>query len=292
MRDLDQLQRWIQQVIMHQGGARQGVASDGARQVIDVSPAKVEKVVRRSQALTALERLDIYNRAYFSRLVECLREEFPGLLHALGEETFAAFAIDYLQRYPSRSYTLNHLGLNFPRYLAETRPEADNSKKRAASWPDFLIDLATLELTYNEVFDGPGVEGQPLLDAGQLQAIPPERWPEARLVPVCCLRLLELRYPVHKYVKAVRKEKAPGFPGPRRTRLAVTRRSYVIRRHDLSRLQYILLEALVTGQTVGEAIRRTAETVGPRLDELADRLRDWFYAWTAEGFFQAALLPA
>ena len=123
MHDVDQLQRWMQTVIMNLGGAQQGVASEEARQLIGVGPEDAEQVVTRSQALTALERLDIYNRAYFARLLECLREEFPTLLHALGEEAFDDFAIAYLHRYPSRSYTLNQLGVNFPRYLAETRPE-------------------------------------------------------------------------------------------------------------------------------------------------------------------------
>jgi hypothetical protein len=58
---------------------------------------------------------------------------------------------------------------------------------------DFLIDLATLELTFNEVFDGPGVEGESLLDGDRLLTITPERLLEARLVGVPCLRLLALR---------------------------------------------------------------------------------------------------
>jgi hypothetical protein len=292
MHDVNQLQRWMQAVIMNLGGSHQGIASDQARQVIAVAPEEVEKVVTRSKALTALERLDIYNRAYFSRLVDCLHEEFPTLRHALGEETFDEFAIDYLEKYPSRSYTLNQLGTNFPRYLAQSRPEQGKGKKSRASWPDFLIDLATLELTYNEVFDGPGVEGQRLLDVDQLQAIALERWPEVRLIPVCCLRLLVLRYPVHKYLKAVRQEKDPAFPKPRSTLLAVTRRRYVIRRYELTRRQYVLLEALLAGQPVSEAIRRAAEAAGPKVDTLVGRLHDWFRAWTAEGFFQTVQLPA
>jgi hypothetical protein len=287
MRNLDQLQRWMQTVIMNLGGAHHGVASSEARELIDVSPEDVEKVVTRSQALTGLERLEIYNRAYFSRLVECLHEEFPVLLHALGEETFDAFAIDYLQKFPSRSYTLNHLGINFPRYLAQSRP---GEKAPGASWPDFLIDLATLELTYNEIFDGPGVEGKPLLDLNQLLTIPPERWPEARLLPVCCLRLQRLRYPVHKYFYAVRKGKNPAYPKPRATLLAITRRRYVLRRFELSRLQYVLLEALMGGEAVGAAIRRTAEAAGAGAGNLASSLREWFQLWTAEGFFQAVEL--
>jgi hypothetical protein len=290
MQDLRQIQNWMQTVIMHLHGVDAGAASDEARQFIDVGPQQVERVIRRSRALTARERLDIYHRAYYARLVECLREEFPVLRHALGDETFDGFALAYLQKYPSRSYTLNLLGANFPRYLAGSRP-ADEKDEAGIGWPDFLIDLATLEWTYSEVFDGPGVEGQQLVGPEQLQALSAERWPEARLVPVPCLRLLALRYPVQRYYRAVRQEKDPTYPKPARTFLAITRRQFVVRRYELTRLQHVLLSALVAGELVGEAIQHTATAAGPRLHVLASRLQEWFRNWTAEGFFQSIQLP-
>jgi hypothetical protein len=287
MHDLDQIQRWMQAVLMHPGGAEAGAASEAAREAIDGPPEEAERVVTRSRALSGLERLAIYNRAYYARLLECLRESFPVLFHALGEDAFGSFALDYLQKYPSRSYTLNDLGANFPRYLRESRP----ADEPGPSWPDFVIDLATLEWTYNEVFDGPGVEGHLLLRPDRLRAIPPERWPDARLVPVPCLRLLHLSYPVHGYYTAVRRRKEPEFPEPAATFLAVTRRRYVIRRHELSRPQFVLLEALLRGQSVGEAIGLAGEAAGDDVDQFAADLAEWFREWTAEGFFQTVELP-
>jgi hypothetical protein len=201
MHDLAQIQRWMQAVLMHPAGAAEGIASAEARQAIDLPLDQAERVVTRSRSLSGLERLAIYGRAYYARLLDCLRESYPVLFHALGEDAFGAFALDYLQKYPSRSYTLNDLGASFPRYLRESRP----ADEPGPSWPDFIIDLAALEWTYNEVFDGPGAEGQRLLGAEQLRSVPPERWPEARLVPVPCLRVLALRYPVHTYYTAVRR---------------------------------------------------------------------------------------
>src|SRR5581483_6380291 len=122
MRELNRNQRWMQTVIMHPEGVAEGVASAPARECLDIGPEQVEQVVTPSRTLTALDRLSIYGNAYYARLLECLREEFPVLVHALGEELFDAFTVGYLQKYPSRSYTLNDLATNFPRYLAETRP--------------------------------------------------------------------------------------------------------------------------------------------------------------------------
>jgi hypothetical protein len=289
--ELAQIQRWMQAVIMHPVGIAEGLASIEARQHLDVRLEDAETVITRSAALTAQERLAIYGYAYYARLLECLREEFPVLMHALGQEVFDAFAVGYLQRYPSRSYTLFQLASNFPRYLAETRPEADGTEGLPTDWPDFLIDLATLELSFNEVFDGPGVEGEPPLEVDQLQAIPPERLLEARLVGVPCLRLLALRYPVHRYFTAVRRHEEPHPPGPVETHLAVTRRQFVVRHYELSPPAFRLLEALLAGRSVGEGIARTVETSDADLDLLAANLRTWFQDWAAEGFFRVVELP-
>jgi hypothetical protein len=284
-RQVEPILAWMQAVITHPDGVEAGAASPAARRCLDVPEDDLERVVRRSRALTASERLAIYHNAYFARLIECLREEFPALTRALGREVFDAFAFDYLQRYPSRSYTLGQLGAHFSRYLEETRP-ADGD----AGWPDFLIDLAAFEWAVNEVFDGPGAEGQPLLDAERLQAVPPQRWPEARLLAVPCLRLLRLRYPVHRYHAALRRKKRARPPQPGETFLALSRRDYVVRHYELSGPQYQLLGALLAGAAVGEAIGKAAETATD-LEGLAAELREWFRSWAAAGLFGAVELP-
>ena len=128
--DLEQIQRWMQAVIVHPLGVERGIASDDARQHVDVDPAAIEQVVTRSKALSAVERLGIYGYAYYARLLECLKEEFPAVLHAVGEDAFNSFALGYLQKYPSRSYTLFELGAKFPRYLDETRPTDEPTGRR------------------------------------------------------------------------------------------------------------------------------------------------------------------
>jgi hypothetical protein len=284
-RELGAIQRWMQAVIMNREGIAEGLESAEARQHLDVAPEAVETVVTRSRALSAVERLTVYGNAYHARLIECLREEYPIVARTVGEEVFDELAVDYLQKYPSRSYTLNELGRSFPRYLAECAAAEEDSSE---SWADFLIDLATLEWTYTVIFDGPGFEGQTLLTPEQLLAIEPERWPAARLVVVDCFRLLALRYPVHEYYNAAKNEdEEVAIPEPAETLLAVTRRNYVVRRCPLERLEYEVLRALAEGQLVGDAVALAAQKAGPEdLDGLAEKLRGWFARWAAEGFFR------
>ncbi|MEX0715092.1 MAG: DNA-binding domain-containing protein [Planctomycetaceae bacterium] len=320
LRELRTIQRWMQAVITHPGGVEAGIASPDARANIDVPADEAERVVTRSQSLDALRRLQIYANAYYARLLECLREEFPALVHALGEEVFDGFAFGYLQSHPPRSYTLAMLAADFPRYLRETRPQAsdelrvtsDEKKKEslsesptsnsslvtrhssldshsslgAADWPAFIIDLATLERTYSEVFDGPGVEGERLLGEDDLRAIAPDEWPHCRLVTAECLRLAAFDYPVHEYASAVRHGQSAEIPPPRATWLAITRRDYVVRRIPLSFPQFKALEALTRGATVGEALERAAEAWEGEFDDLAAAVAGWFREWAAAGHFR------
>jgi hypothetical protein len=280
---LSQLQRWLQAVITHPAGVEGGIASDAARELLDLAPDEAERVVTRSRRLSAVERLAVYHNAYFARLLECLREEFPVFRATAGEEAFDDFALGYLETYPSRSYTLNRLAENFPRYLAETRPPGDG-----LDWCDLLIDLAALEQTVNDVFDGPGLETEPPLDPSRLAAVPPEQWADARLTPAPCLRLLTLRFPLHRYYTAVRQGHDGPPPEPALTHLAFGRREYVVRHLELSPTEFRILSGLVEGLSVGEAIARAVPEPD---DDLAARLGESFRRWTAEGFFRA-VVPA
>jgi hypothetical protein len=287
---LDELQRWTQAVITHPRGVAAGIESDQAREQMSLVPEQVEKIVTRSQALSALERLNIYNQSYFARLLECLRHEYSVLAAALGEELFDAFAVGYLESHPSTSYTLEFLGANFPEHLAATRPARDAMAGSVADWPEFMIDLARLERTVNEVFDGPGAEGEPLLDSNRLKTISPQHWPAVRLVCVPCLRVVKLQFPVNDYFTAVRLGRTVPVPKPDLEFVAVTRRDYRVLRYALDLSQYVLLRGLIAGEAVGTAIARAA-AVSPLADEdLAMRLREWFENWTANGFFRDIVL--
>lgn len=282
---LARVQRWMQAVISHPGGVGPGAESDEAQRHLSVAPDEIERVISPSARMSGEERLSIYANAYFARLLECMRAVFPFTAKTVGEEAFDELALGYLERYPSRSYTLDRLGAEFARYLEETRPDLDDEGRPTETWPDFLIDLAGLEWAIGEVFDGPGVEGRPLLAADDLRMIPAERWPEARLVTAPCLRLLTLRFPLNDYYTALRDDETPPLPEPAESYLALTRREYVVRRHALERPQFELLSALAAGETVGVAIERAAQVSSEGLDALAANLERWFREWTAAGFF-------
>ena len=300
-RSLDQLQRWMQSVITHPAGIEAGVMSDSSRGVIDLGARPLDEVVLPSQRLSSADRLRVYGNAYFARLLECLRAEFPAMVRALGEAAFDGLAFGYLLEHPSQSDTLTRLAATLPEYLEQTRPPrealqtgADSIEENSPDFADFLIDLARLERTYNEVFDGAGPEAVSAQAGGQAGGWPyagltPELFVQSRIVLHECVRLVALRFPVHEYITAVRRNIEASFPEARTTLLVVTRRDFIVRRIEVTPIQFALLTALQQGDSIGNALlaAHAAQLSGSAdLTQLANDVHHWFFEWTAAPLFQ------
>lgn len=284
---LRRLQCWMQSVITHPAGIQAGIDSDSARRMLDIPATELERVLPPSQSQSSLERLAVYGNAYFARLLECLRSDFPLLQHAAGTEAFDSLAAGFLQRFPSASYTLNDLGASFPRYLEHTRPPRHGSSQ-TPDWADFLIDLARLERNYSEIFDGPGEELEPPLAVDQLVGIPPDRWERVRLAVARSLRLDTFRFPVHLYAAAVRRGESPEIPAPRLTCLALNRRDFVVQQYELNLFQFELLGQLQSGVPLAEALEHAVSASGDGGSSLERAVSETFQWWTASGFFLRA----
>ncbi|MCA9015287.1 MAG: putative DNA-binding domain-containing protein [Planctomycetaceae bacterium] len=285
-RPLEQIQQWMQTVISWPGGVEAGIASDAAQSRIPLEPGALETVITASSQLSSVERIGIYANAYYARLLECLSEEYPALVSAMGKQAFGVFCMEYLQEYPSTSYTLADLGARFPQFLKEHQPSAEAGEEEV-SWTDFLIELATLERVYSEVFDGPGIEQGPLLTAESLNAIAPEDWPGLTLKMAPCFRLLPFQFPVHQFITDVRNGHTPTIPAQQTTYLAITRRNFIVRREAVSPAQYFLLSRLQQGLQVGEAITQFAASGLMEPEDSGNQLHQWFKHWTASAFFIA-----
>jgi hypothetical protein len=69
------------------------------------------------------------------------------------------------------------------------------------------------------------------------------------------------------------------------TWVAVFRRSYAVRRLELTRDQHRLLTALAAGATIGEAVERTLAS--SRRSLRPEEFFTWFRDWVSAGMFQA-----
>ena len=268
---LNQVQQWMQACVMEPGPVEEAIASAAVSRHVPAADAR--RMVRPSAALTALERLDIYRRMYELRLIEALRVDYPGLHRFLGEDVFDELARMYVRQSPSRSYTLNRLGDALPQFLAQVE---------GLPRPRFVLDLARLELAETQVFDE---EESPVADGSAVNGILPERWESIRLRPIAALRLIELDYPAHLYLAAMRAdgEASPEAPGRKRARLVVFRQNFHIHHLELEPMAHPLLTHLLAGVPLGKAI--TAEPAAKYLSP--NRVFTWFREWFEAGLFQA-----
>src|ERR1700757_2353921 len=104
------------------------------------------QIIKPNDRLTSFERLEIYNRQYWFRVLDGFSEDFPGLRAILGDRRFDALAKAYLTDCPSRSFTMRDLGSPLQSLLRRPPCYAGNRLQLSA-------DMVRLEWAEIETFD-------------------------------------------------------------------------------------------------------------------------------------------
>jgi hypothetical protein len=243
-----------------------------------------------SDRLSSFERLEIYNRQYWFRLISAVSEDFPTLSALLGQHRFDSLILTYLNENPSTSWTLRDLGAKLPSFL-EAHPEFTGRRQRLA------VDVARLEWAYVDAFDR---KHRTPLATEEAQRI----GPESKLSLQPHLQLLELSYPVDSLVLAVKKhtpeteivsnaanrrvaQTLPTLPAMRQERvwLAVHRFEDSVYYRRIDRETFLLLSALRSGASVSEAVTLAFEKTKLNTEEQANVLRESFAHASELGWF-------
>ena len=291
--DLKQMQRFMAQQLFRPLTAAdrmQPMGADG-RPMTDVA----DSFIKPNDRLTSFDRLEIYNRQYWFRILDCFYDDYPGLRAILGERKFGRLARAYLERHPSTSFTLRNLG----RYLEDfIRAEP----QWVAPHLELAIEMARFEWAQIVAFDG---EARPPLTPEALQKIEPSR---LRLGLQPYLTLLEVNYAVDDFSLALKKQNAlrneasnafDSAPKAKKKRTAsipkrlkkpiyvgVHRFQNALYYKSLEREAYQLLLALQEGATLTRACDRVLrEAVQDSDVDWPGRIRGWFANWSAMGWF-------
>jgi hypothetical protein len=269
--ELDRLQRWMQEVVVHPGSLEDAIVSPGAER--EIPARRLGDVVAPSDRMTSAERVGVYHGMYLMRMEEALETDYPVIASYLGADGFAELVQEYVGVHPSTSYTLNRLGDHVPQFFLDhpDRPDAA-----------FLHDLARLELALTEVYDE---QESPVLSTEELQSVPPEAWEDARLRPISALRLLALRHSVIPHLVAFHEDKPGPTPRRRASWVAIYRRDYSVLRLELSRAEHDLVRALTDGAPLGEAL--SAAAAKQKSARKQAKIFSWFRTWIAEGLFES-----
>lgn len=254
--------------------------------------AYASRFIKPNDRLTSFERLEIYNRQYWFRLLSSMIEDFPGLRAVLGDKRFEAMSKAYLVDCPSRSFTLRNLGARLEGWLRK-HPKWAGAKQALA------VDIARLEWADIDVFDG---KAEPALRPEDLGA---EVGAKLKLKSQPYLQLLELRYPVDDLLLEVRKEdedtdfasnafqerhkrkrvQAVAKLKPAKIFLAVHRVDDSVYFRRIEREEFVILSALRDGKPLGKAIEAAFRTSRVPAEERAASVQQWFQNWATLGWF-------
>jgi putative DNA-binding protein len=232
-------------------------------------PDETTDVLTTGDSQSALQRLAIYRDAYLARLLEVLREQFPCTRFAVGDQLFDQLAIGYLRQFPPHAYTLGRLADKLVDYLDQSRP---------TDWGAFVVELARLEQAIDRVFDSAGPEHLPPF------SLPQDPSEQLVLRPAPGFTLLSFTHPVSTFYTAWKTGQQPQWPQPHAQFVALLRRDYIVRRHELNAVQFKLLVSMSRGMSLGESIR-CAEFPDEESMTHDFAIHDWFLTWAASGFF-------
>ena len=251
----------------------------------------INEFIKPNDRLTAAERLEIYSRSYWFRVLDCFYDDYPGLRAVLGNDPFMKLAEAYLAKYPSASFTLRNLGSRLEKFLRA-------NPKWAGKHFDIAIDIIRFEwaqiLAFDEAANTP-------LHVDELLGADPSKL-QLGLQPY--ISLLKLDFPVDDFMLAVKKHdalrseasnaktsgpkasklKPPPLPERAKTFVAVHRHDCSLYYKRLTPESYALLNALRKGCTVEEACASALRKASPNTD-WAEQIKAWFQNWSSLGWF-------
>jgi hypothetical protein len=252
--------------------------------------AKASEYIAPNDRLSSHERLEIYSRSYWYRILDSLYDDFPGLRAILGDEAFHKLSRAYLAAHPSTSFTMRDLGHALEAWLK--RRHAYTEGKHALA-----LDMVKLEWAHIEAFDGPSTTTMGPEDLVELS-------PELRMGLQPYVRLLMVRHAVDELRIRVSRDLEPHGTAsntvtaprhgatkkktlrPEKTpiHLAVHRFDDMVYYRRLQPEAFRILTALRDGDSIGIAVEKGFEGSTLSVEEYQAGIATWFAVWAELGW--------
>jgi hypothetical protein len=254
--------------------------------------AYAARYIKPNDRLSSFERLEIYNRQYWFRILGGMAEDFPGLHAVLGGQRFESMCKAYLTECPSRSFTLRNLGAHLERWLRQN-PSWIHDRRVLA------LDMVRLEWADIEAFDG---QAKPPLRSEDLREM---EVPNLQLSIQPYVQLLELHYPVDDLLLEVKhgddtsdftsnaiherrkrsKVRAVAKLEPAQIFLAVHRLDFSVYFRRIEPEEFRLLNAVRSGKTIERAIELAFRKSSVPGADRAAFVQHSFQTWATLGWF-------
>jgi Putative DNA-binding domain len=191
--------------------------------------------IRGDERLSADQRIRIYGDAYFYRLLDCLKEDYPATLTVAGEPGFHDLVRSYLIEYPPTEPSIAFAG----QYLAKFLSRHSLCKR----WP-FISELALLERELIEVFHD---RDAALLTTEEVRAVDPRNWRDLRVRTHPTVRILECCWRVNDVRRTVDEGTAWREPLEQDLTLLVWRQATQVYYRELDGAEHSALESVRQG---------------------------------------------
>lgn len=125
----------------------------------------IEKLLNNSSIFAVNSPVAIYQNTYQKRLVESLAKDYPALNQLLESESFKDLALEYIDEYPSSSFSLPHFGQHLSTFLKQ---------EPAYKKQPYLAELAEFEWQLVDVFNQ---ADSPIASITDMARFNLEEWP-------------------------------------------------------------------------------------------------------------------
>jgi hypothetical protein len=198
-----------------------------------------------ADGIAPASRLAVYRNNLHEGFIRTLALEFPVVHRLVGADYFRQLARAFLQRHPSRSGDLHHVGAPFASFL---RAQFAGSEFR------YLPDVAALEWACQECLVA---EESEALDPSTLGEVPLEHYGNLRFSLRSACRLLDSPFPILRIWEANQPESAASElisldSAP--DLLLLCRTTGRLRLHRLEPGHYYLLASFAAGLSLAEAL--------------------------------------
>jgi hypothetical protein len=249
-----------------------------------------KSLIKPNRSLTSFERLEIYNKQYWYRVLDSLEEDFEGVLTILGREKFTALSEAYTSKNPSKTFTLRDLGNKLPEFLRLNRGYAKPHARMA--YETALVEWAEINAMDAEEY--------PSLQIGSEKTVNTQ---ESVLKLQPHISVLSLNYEIDDFLIEFRKETnlqlvsnahtarstncvSRALPKRGRNFLVVHRSANIVYFKRITKEEYYTLVPFITGATIEQACDNVLKRV-TKADraKLATKLKKGFSEWSSLQFF-------
>ncbi len=248
-------------------------------------------LVKPNSRLSSFERLEIYSRSYWSRVLDAFGEDFPGVRAVLGAKRFDRLRRRYLADCPSESFTMRNLGKHLAGWM-------QTNQTLAGANYGIALDMAKLEWAQVESFDAAEHERLSPADVAALA-------PESLLQLQPHLRWIEAGHEVDSLLLEIREaaERRGGVPravGQRRIAraksdghvyISVHRFELVVHYKRIDAEMFRLLSALAGRASIADAVEFAYAKSPLTAEQCRQHIESSFALFAALGWFCKSAPP-